>query len=74
MRRDGARQVRRPSRARDEDLDAVLLPVANEGGEVFGSPVRGENAALVGDGQARQRLVRLAHRLPVGPASHEHGD
>ena len=66
-----AGQVRGAAGGGDQHLDAARLGRAHvlDGGAR--RAVRREHAALVGDAEARERLARALHRLPVRLAAHQ---
>src|SRR5438309_865424 len=68
------RQMRGPARGRDDDLDAAALGLRRvlrrQGGRAMG----GHDLAFVGDAEAGEDLVGMAHGLPVGLAAHDDGD
>src|SRR5712692_7208935 len=69
-----ARQMRGPARGRDDDLDAAAFGprrvLRRQGGRAMG----GHDLALVGDAEAGEDLVGMAHGLPVGLAAHDDSD
>src|SRR5437773_3220946 len=66
--------MRGPARGRDDDLDAAALGprrvLRRHGGRAMG----GHDLALVGDAEAGEDLVGMAHGLPVGLAAHDDSD
>ncbi len=69
-----AGQMSRATGGGDEDLDAARFGSGDVLRGLLGRAMRGEDAALVRDIEARERLGRVAHGFPIAFAAHDDAD
>jgi hypothetical protein len=65
-----ARQVRRPARARDDDLDPARFGALGEVGHPHRRPVRGDDAQAVGEVDAVRPAIALLVETPERGVGH----
>src|ERR1019366_4890023 len=71
MRGEDAREMRGTAGGGDDHGETALLGARGPLGGELRAPVSRHDAALVRDAEARQQLVGVLHRLPVGGRAHD---